>query len=83
MAKLKSTLNLSDLYGYSVICEYLKKHFVFVSFCLNSIPKAGSRTYQTKGMIITTDEVNVIRTISHKNGNVTIQTDKGYLQFFN
>jgi len=87
MANLKSTLKHFDLYGYVIIFKLLKKHFNFVSYCCDLIPTAGSYTRSSKGVVPTESEngytIKIKRFIFHRNGRVTMQTNRGYLQFFN
>jgi hypothetical protein len=80
-------LNLKDLKNYcdllpELTLNQLKKQFIFVSYCQNSIPGDGSPTYKSSLLKQKTIK-NVIKLILHKDKKVTAITNKGYFQFFN
>lgn len=71
-----------DLYGYDVIATVLKSKFYFVSFCKNSIPGPGSLTLKTEKLNVLSD-AKIEKVILHKNLNLTIKTNYGFLKFSN
>lgn len=82
MKAIKDNLKMIDLYGHEIIFEQLKQNYTFVSYAEKSIPTAGSMT--KKAICFRYDEtLQLLKTIHHRNGATTIQTNKGFLQFFN
>ena len=73
----------ADLYGYDVTIGIIKKSglFSFVSFAEKSIPAGGSMAVAIERLNDHCD-TNVEKCIFHKNGEVTVKTDLGYLKFF-
>ncbi|MDD1420937.1 hypothetical protein MEO40_17725 [Dolichospermum sp. ST_sed1] len=71
-----------DLYGFENTVLILAEKFKFVSWCKNSIPTAGSLTKDSKKLNLKSCS-EVKKVINHKNGEVTIQTELGYLKFTN
>lgn len=82
MKAIKENLKMIDIYGPEVIFEQLKKAFYFVSYAEKSIPTAGSMTKKSD-CLRNVVGLQVIKTVFHKNGNITVQTDKGFLKFSN
>ena len=79
---MKTNLKYIDLYSPAIIFEQLRQNYTFVSYAEKSIPTQGSMT--KKALCFRYDDaLELLRTIHHRNGHVTIQTNKGYLQFFN
>ncbi len=80
--QLKEIKKYSVLYGYTVTILQLKKIYTFVSYAEKSIPTPGSRT-------LTTDKLNeggdtlLEKIILHKNNDITLKTNYGYLKFSN
>ena len=62
--------------------------FLFVSFRHKSVPTEGSPTKPIKYLATNKDrkgnrgEIEIIKVINHKNSNITIQTNLGFIQFF-
>ena len=62
--------------------------FLFVSFRHKSVPTKGSPTKQIKYLATNKDrkgnreEIEIIKVINHKNSNITMQTNLGFIQFF-
>jgi len=61
----------------------MKKNFLFISFSKNSIPTAGSFTIQTKDLTKFAENTEILKSIFHKNGNITIQTKSSFLKLSN
>jgi len=84
---MTKNLDLNDLKNYcdllpKITLKQLKKQFIFVSYCQNSIPGNGSQTYKSEKLNIKTIK-KVFKMILHKNKKVTLKTEKGFFQFFN
>ena len=69
--------------------EVLKDdRFLFVSFRHKSVPTEGSPTKPIKYLATNKDrkgnrgEIEIRKVINHKNSNITIQTNLGFIQFF-
>ena len=69
--------------------EVLKDNgFLFVSFRHKSIPSEGSPTKPIKYLSTNKDrkgnrgKIEIRKVINHKNSNITIQTNLGFIQFF-
>ena len=62
--------------------------FLFVSFRHKSIPTEGSLIKPIKYLATNKDrkgnrgEIEIRKVISHKDSNITIQTNLGFIQFF-
>ena len=70
-----------DLYTPEIVRLTLSKQgFTHVSFRKNSVPDAGSATYNIRDIAFS-NKVNVDRTINHRDGSITIVTEHGYLKF--
>nr|WP_297310219.1 hypothetical protein [uncultured Flavobacterium sp.] len=70
-----------DLYGFENAILILKQQkYLFVSWCNNSIPTAGSRTTKIEKLNSNT-KAEIFKTINHKNGDITLKTNLGYLKF--
>ena len=83
-SKKKSILDDADLYGMEVCHLYLvSQGYLFISSCNGSVPTPGSQCF----MILLRPpkkeffEVKISKTIRHKNGDVTFQTDKGFFRY--
>lgn len=72
----------ADIYGYNVIVPALKDHYEYVSFCKGSIPTVGSLCRPAKELR-NSNVTEIEKAIIHKNGAVTLKTNKGYLKFLN
>jgi hypothetical protein len=82
---LKDIVQNLDLYGEPVLIEALKKQFSHVSYTLKAkkIPTCGSICRQSKD-ITPSNDLKIERVIFHKDGKVSILTDKKqYFQFLN
>ena len=69
--------------------EVLKDdRFLFVSFRHKSVPTEGSPTKPIKYLATNKDrkgnrgKIEIRKVINHKSGNITIQTNLGFIQFF-
>ena len=70
-----------DLYTAETARLFLMKQgYTHFSYSLASIPKAGSPTMRLDKVKMA-DDLTVNKTINHRNGNITIITDKAYIQF--
>ena len=78
---MKNTAKYFDLYGMEIArIMLMKKGYKAISFRKNSIPSQGSPTLRINKLSFN-DDIKVIRTILHRNSNVTVVTDKAYYQF--
>jgi len=78
---LKEIKDYADLYGWAITVAELKKTFRYVSWAKSSKPTAGSLTLPTKKLNENND-TTVERVILHKNGDLTLVTNQGWLTFF-
>lgn len=70
-----------DIYGIEIARQMLRiRGYSHVSVRKKSVPSLGSPTFNID-KIKFNDDLIVKRTIRHKNGNVTIVTNKAYFQF--
>ena len=80
-------MDLKELKKYSdllpeITAIQLKNNFGLVSWRQKSIPSAGSLTFKTERL--NTGHIEKINNfIIHNDGQVTIQTNKGFLKFSN
>lgn len=80
---MKENINkYADLYGWDVTVRMLKKKFNLVSYAENSIPTAGSLTFSSDRLNVNGGFI-IDRAINHRNGDVTIITNQGWLKFTN
>lgn len=62
--------------------------FLFVSFRHKSIPTNGSLTKPINHLATNKDRkgnrgnIEIVKVINHKDGNISIQTNLGFVQFF-
>ena len=78
---MKSIVKYFDLYGMEIAQQMLRiRGYSHVSYRLNSIPSLGSPTINIDKIKFGNDLV-VKKTICHRNGNITIVTNKAYFQF--
>lgn len=80
---MKNILENIDLYGFDVLLTSLKSNFIFVSFSKNSIPTSGSFTIPVKDLTKFANDTKIVKSIFHKNGNLTIQTNKSFIKLSN
>lgn len=80
---MKNILENIDLYGFDLLLTAIKKEFIFISFSKNSIPTPGSLTIPTNDLTKFAEDTKILKTIFHKNGSLTIQTNKSYLKLSN
>ena len=80
---MKNILDNIDLYGFDLLLTAMKKDFIFISFSKNSVPTHGSLTIPTSDLTKFADDTKILKTIFHKNGNITIQTNKSYFKLSN
>ena len=80
--QLKEIKKYATLYGYLVTILQLKKIYTFVSYAEKSIPTAGSQTLTTDKLKEDTS-ILLENVILHKNNNITLKTNFGYLKFSN
>ena len=71
------------------VIEVLKDdRFLFVSFRYKSIPSEGSPIKLIKYLATNKDrkgnrgKIEIRKVINHKNSNITMQTNLGFIQFF-
>ena len=78
---MKAIAKYFGLYGMEIAKQMLRiRGYSHVSYRTNSIPSLGSPTVDIN-KIKFDDGLIVKKTICHKNGNVTIVTNKAYFQF--
>lgn len=70
----------ADLYNYQTVVLMLKKRFDLFSIRRSSEPTEGSPTYPTAFLDHNADN-KIQRVILHRNNEVTIITDLGWLKF--
>ena len=83
MKAIKDTLKNIDLYGFDVLLQQLKNNFSFVSYCSGSTPTAGSLTTSICKVKKFHSQMEIKKSIFHKNGDITLKTNKGFLKFSN
>ena len=73
-----------DLYQYDVIVSMIKESnlYKFVSWREKSIPSMGSQCKKIS-TLNNYANVKVLKRILHRNGDITLKTNFGYLKFFN
>jgi hypothetical protein len=76
---LKDIYNNLDLYGSQNFIIALKLKFKAVAFTENSMPTMGS---PCKPSSFVRDDLSIIKAVFHRNNEVTVKTDRGYLKFF-
>jgi hypothetical protein len=77
---LKNIKEYSDLYGWAITVSELKKIFTLVSWAKNSKPTAGSLTLATN-KLIENEDTTIYKVTLHKNGEITLITNQGWLRF--
>lgn len=69
-----------DLYGVDILLTELSK-YPYMSHRPKTVPQEGSPTWTTKGSGKPRIN-NVISIICHRDGKTTIQTEKGFIQYW-
>ena len=80
--KLKEIKDYADLYGWAVTVTALKKQFALVSWAKSSKPTAGSLTLPTNKLNENND-TEIHKVILHRNNELTLVTNQGWLKFIN
>lgn len=78
---LKGLLDYRDLYKSSIILEELKRNFGIVSFAKKSIPTPGSKSCTTDKIKSFKEDTEILKYISHRNGDITLITNHGFARF--
>ena len=78
--KLKEIKDYSDLYGWEIVVSELKKTFTLVSWAKNSRPTAGSLTVPTE-KLNENRNASIEKVMLHRNGEITLITNFGWLRF--
>ena len=71
-----------DLYPSYVIFEELKSQFNYFCVCKKSVPSFGSPCYKIN-QLNPNSGAKIEKVIKHRNGDITICTNLGYLKFTN
>lgn len=79
MESLKETYKYLDLYGSEVFIQMLKQSFKDAAIRNKTIPNGGSPTVKSEFI---NPKLIVEKAIFHKNNEVTVKTNHGYLRFF-
>ena len=77
---IKDILDNSDLYQWSITVKQLKNKYSLVSWCKNSKPTQGSLTLPTEKLNENNDTI-IDKYIIHKNLDITLKTNQGFLKF--
>lgn len=78
---IKEIKNFADLYGWSITVIELKKLYSLVSWAKGSTPTGGSLTLPTKSLK-ENNYTTIKRVILHKNKNLTLVTNSGWMRFY-
>ena len=80
----KEIKKYGDLYQYDVIVSMIKESnlYKFVSWREKSIPSMGSQCKKIS-TLNNYANVKVLKQILHRNGDITLKTNFGYLKFCN
>lgn len=75
-------LRYFDLYTSDIIFEELKNEFSYFCVCKKSIPSLGSPCYKIN-KLNSKNGAKIDKVIKHRNGEITLRTNLGYLKFTN